>query len=1286
MGVVSAVLAVSATAASADNDGSSVRRTTRHLDPRLNREELGVGEFAVSLAEFRDHAFETTNGSVTGAIRIDGRGDLWEIAVQPDSDADVVVELPKTKDCNAQGAVCTAAGAKLSTRLELRVGGPGGRGQAQGQGERVYTYEDGDRTIRVILQGDLVVEETGADTPTDRVTRRVAGGNIVRRQDARGAADLPVFRSASGGALMTLPGGVLLALDPEWDEAGVNRFFARNNISKARISELDYIPNGFFVRTEPGFPSLELANALAAQKGVLVSSPNWWREIEARQDPGETKGDDRGAAQKAERIQPRNADFSEAWDLPLNGSYTAQQTYISPAADVDYFKLDLSGQTGTTDVRIYTTGEFDTLGQLYDSNEEILTRIVDNSFGTDNFSLLASLSPGVYYVLVAGHGLFDPSFTGTGSYTLHSETVTATSVSLGFSVDASIDAAAEVDYFKLDLSRQTGTTDVSVFTVSDNLVLEMEATLFEFWRRRPNQDALGDIRLITHLAYGSLSSGSYLFGVWRPDTDVGSDTGDYTLRVAAVPDHGSTTAMATDLSLDVPTSGKITGSSPSDADYFELELTEAKNLAIMAFSDVNAVMLDSDSTEIPVNVEISVDGDNRIIDDFASGTYYVKITSTIYIGDGPLVSNTSRPPAATVDMGTFGYAQAFTTGAHAAGYALSSVEVVSQDAEGDGFDVVVYTVDDDGHPNTFRALLTAPDSFAAGTLVFTAPAKTTLRPNTTYALVFSRTFGSTATVSLGSTTSDVEDSGAAAGWSIANNYYFKRSGSTVWEETGTGKSIRIAIESSAAADYALYAYEDTGYGTWVDGCADDTNGLGISTINDPLYACQWHLNSADSADMDINVESVWADSITGEGINVAVVDDTIDYSHPDLSANINSSLNHDYGDDGNAYRPADHHGTNVAGVIAARDNAIGVRGVAPRATIYGYNLLADGYVHITDANIADAMARNRVGTAVSNNSWGPNDGFLLSYIPATWEMAIDSGVTEGYAGKGVFYAFAGGNGHPEQDNSNFNEGANYYGVTAVCAVGADGARAEYSEQGDNLWICAPSSDSDDDRSIVTTENSDRYTNTFGGTSSATPKVSGVAALLREANPELTWRDLKLILAASARQNDSSNARWEDGARKYGSTDDADRYHFNHEYGFGVVDAAAAVALARDWNNLPEFQNASSASGTLNHTIPDDTVSSISHSVSLDTDIEFTEFVAVEVSIDHEYWRDLRIELISPAGTDSTLGVPMDYSGFDPTKAGSGTSSPGTFRFGSAKHLGENPDGEWTLRVTDEASS
>ena len=81
------------------------------------------------------------------------------------------------------------------------------------------------------------------------------------------------------------------------------------------------------------------------------------------------------------------------------------------------------------------------------------------------------------------------------------------------------------------------------------------------------------------------------------------------------------------------------------------------------------------------------------------------------------------------------------------------------------------------------------------------------------------------------------------------------------------------------------------------------------------------------------------------------------------------ALNYDYTPETpSIYVHDNNHGTAVSGLIAARDeNGLGVRGVAPRATIYGYNLLDNG----TAINQADAMTRNREITAVSNNSWGP---------------------------------------------------------------------------------------------------------------------------------------------------------------------------------------------------------------------------------------------------------------------------------------------------------------------------
>ena len=233
------------------------------------------------------------------------------------------------------------------------------------------------------------------------------------------------------------------------------------------------------------------------------------------------------------------------------------------------------------------------------------------------------------------------------------------------------------------------------------------------------------------------------------------------------------------------------------------------------------------------------------------------------------------------------------------------------------------------------------------------------------------------------------------------------------------------------------------------------------------------------------------------------------------------------------------------------------------------------------------MTRNRDVTAVSNNSWGPKEGPRLVHIGTFWKEAIEAGINSGYGRKGVFYAFAAGNEHLLGGNANLEEIINFYGVTSVCAVNDHDTRSGYSEMGANLWVCAPSNDrSDLHRGILTTENSDRYFEEFSGTSASTPIVAGVAALVRSVNPDLTWRDVKLILAGSARKNDARNTRWQDGARKYGSTSDSDRYHFNHEYGFGVVDAKAAVDLAKVWRNLPSLETAALESNRLSLAIPD----------------------------------------------------------------------------------------------------
>ena len=500
-------------------------------------------------------------------------------------------------------------------------------------------------------------------------------------------------------------------------------------------------------------------------------------------------------------------------------------------------------------------------------------------------------------------------------------------------------------------------------------------------------------------------------------------------------------------------------------------------------------------------------------------------------------------------------------------------------------------------------------------------------------------------------------------------------------------------ETTYPGFYTIQAFEDVVHNEFIENCEAQSQSIDDPSIGDSLYACQWHLDQPNGE--DVNVKPVWDQGITGEGINVAVVDTGMDWTHEDLVDNVDSSLNHDYTGEGDIYHPFSHHGTNVAGLIAARDNDIGVRGVAPRATIYGHNLLdapsPPGSVEIADTDIAHAAGNNMGVTAVSNNSWGSVDGPEADGAPALWELAIENGVTRGYDGRGVFYVWAAGNGHDDGDDSNLDGFANFYAVTAACAVNEAGTRSYYSEMGANLWVCAPSNHprtEEEYRGIVTTENSDRYIDDFGGTSAATPIVSGVAALVREANPDLTWRDLKLILAETARKNDPTNPGWQDGARMYGLASDADRYHFNHEYGFGVVDAAAAVDLARSWTNLPPMQEAGIHSAKIDRLIPDaydaasiETVT-LTLTLNLDTGIDFTEFVEINTVFQHNSFRDLDIELESPSGAVSKLAVPFDTFTDDDDPEDDYIPMRGPYRFGSAKHLGEDPNGVWTLRITD----
>ena len=366
---------------------------------------------------------------------------------------------------------------------------------------------------------------------------------------------------------------------------------------------------------------------------------------------------------------------------------------------------------------------------------------------------------------------------------------------------------------------------------------------------------------------------------------------------------------------------------------------------------------------------------------------------------------------------------------------------------------------------------------------------------------------------------------------------------------------------------------------------------------DTYLSLQWHLENTGplpgypsmKAGEDLHVKPVWNAGLRGEGIRVAVLDDGLEVTHEDLWPNIVTG-SRNYRTEAGMFGLSvtsggkvaglegfpmpcsgdDTHGTSVAGLIAARDgNGTGVSGVAPRAQLVGFNILASNFV----ADTLDALSHDLDRNHVYNNSWGATDNGHLATPEPNWSSYNDTlrnGLKSGRNGLGAIYVFSGGNGAIQTDYSSLDGGVSAMGIVNVCATNAMGKRAPYSERGANLTVCAPSADATDDQQpeVTTTSVRNDYTHTFNGTSASAPMVSGVIALMLQANPKLTWRDVPLILARTARKVDEQDGGWRDYRSPLGYAQGRyDVLHYSHHYGFGVANADAAVQLARTWKSV-----------------------------------------------------------------------------------------------------------------------
>jgi subtilisin-like proprotein convertase family protein len=185
---------------------------------------------------------------------------------------------------------------------------------------------------------------------------------------------------------------------------------------------------------------------------------------------------------------------------------------------------------------------------------------------------------------------------------------------------------------------------------------------------------------------------------------------------------------------------------------------------------------------------------------------------------------------------------------------------------------------------------------------------------------------------------------------------------------------------------------------------------------------------------------------------------------------------------------------------------------------------------------------------------------------------------------------------------------------------------------------------------------------MNGTSSASPTVAGSIALVLEACPDLTWRDVKYLVAKNAKQIDSSNSSW--------VTNNAG-FHHSVDYGFGRIDAKAMIdECTNGYTNLPDETNTTNTV-SFNEVVPDD--GSKDFNVTVDDNITI-EWVEVTIDNDISDASEYKIELTSPQNTKTVLMTSDTETSSDWMKGG--------WRFSTAAMLGESSKGDWNVTMTD----
>ncbi|HEY0044895.1 MAG TPA: S8 family serine peptidase [Allosphingosinicella sp.] len=344
-----------------------------------------------------------------------------------------------------------------------------------------------------------------------------------------------------------------------------------------------------------------------------------------------------------------------------------------------------------------------------------------------------------------------------------------------------------------------------------------------------------------------------------------------------------------------------------------------------------------------------------------------------------------------------------------------------------------------------------------------------------------------------------------------------------------------------------------------------------AVLADALLPEQWHLrnlgfhrntNVGFVKGADARVLDAWSAANTrgSPAIVIAVIDDGFDLAHPDFARPGKIVHPWDFSRQSPDPRPGsgDWHGTACAGVATGLMGGGAIVGAAPDCTLMPVRWGPD----LSDAQVEswfDYVASR--GAHVVSCSWGAENAWFPLSTRAY--RAIEKCARQGRGGKGCVIVFAAGNANRDiydPDGGSIDGFANHPDVIAVAASNSRDMRSNYSNFGDAISVCAPSSGAGG-WGILTADVTDPanggqlgyatgdYTYDFGGTSSACPLVAGIAGLLLSIKPDLTASGVKALLERTA--------------RRLGDPASYDARGHSRHFGHGCVNALAAVqALGR----------------------------------------------------------------------------------------------------------------------------